>query len=86
MSGISFRAYGNDFRTFRIYQVLEDSPAAKGGLRVGDVLLSVDDVPASRLTLEQIVQMLKVEGREYRLRMKRGSETISVTIKMRRMI
>jgi predicted aspartyl protease len=86
MSGISFRAYGNDFRTFRIYQVLDDSPAAKGGLRVGDVLLSIDDVPASRLTLEQIIQMLKVEGREYRLSMKRGSETISVTIKTRRMI
>jgi hypothetical protein len=86
MSGISFRAYGNDFRTFRIYQVLEDSPAAKVGLRVGDVLASIDDVPAARLTLEQIVQKLKVEGREYKLSMKRGSEPISVTIKTRRMI
>ena len=86
MSGISFRAYGNDFKTFRIYQVLEDSPAAKVGLRVGDVLASIDDVPAARLTLEQIVHKLKVEGREYKLSMRRGSEPISVTIKTRRMI
>jgi hypothetical protein len=86
MSGISFRAYGNDFKTFKIYQVLTDSPAASAGLLVGDVLVSIDDVPAGRLTLEQIVQMLRVEGREYRLSMKRGSETMSVTIKTKRMI
>jgi len=86
MSGISFRAYGNDFRTFRIFQVLEDSPAAKVGLRVGDVLGSINGVPSSRLTLEQIVQMLKVEGREYDLSIKRGVETISVKIKTRRLI
>jgi C-terminal processing protease CtpA/Prc len=53
---------------------------------VGDVLASIDDVPAARLTLEQIVQKLKVEGREYKLGIKRGSEPISVTIKTRRMI
>lgn len=86
MSGISFRAYGDDFRTFRIYQVLEDSPAAEAGLRVRDQLLAVDNVPASRLTLEQIIQMLKVQGREYKLRIKRASATRLMKIKTRRLI
>jgi hypothetical protein len=86
MSGISFRAYGNHFRTFRVYQVLKDSPAVEAGIRVGDELVAVDDVAASGLTLEQINQMLKVQGREYKLRIKRGTQARSVTIKTRRMI
>jgi hypothetical protein len=86
MSGVSFRAYGNDFRTFRVYQVLDDSPAAKAGLRVDDVLAAIDGVPASRLTLEQILQMLKVDGCEYELGIKRGGEMRSVKIKTRRLI
>jgi hypothetical protein len=86
MSGISFRAYGNDLRTFRIYQVLKDSPAGEAGLRVGDELVSIDDVSASRSTLEHIIQMLKVPSREYRLSMKRGNETLRVKLKTRRLL
>jgi hypothetical protein len=86
MSGISFRAYGADLRTFRIYQVLEESPAGEAGLRVGDELVSIDDVSASRLTLEQIMQMLKIPGREYRMKIKRGSEMLSVKIRTRRLL
>lgn len=86
MSGISLRAYGDDFRTFRVYQVLEDSPAAEAGLRVGDVLAAIDGVAAARFTLDEIHQMLKVQAREYKLRFKRGGGTLTVKIKMRRLV
>ena len=86
MSGIRLRANGADFKTFRVYQVLEDSPAAEAGLRVGDVLAAIDGVPAARFTLDEIYQMLKVPGREYKLSVKRGGETLSMKIKMRRLI
>jgi C-terminal processing protease CtpA/Prc len=66
--------------------VLEDSPAGKAGLRVGDELVSIDDVAASRLTLEHILQMLKVPGHEFELSIKRGSEILSVKIKTRRLL
>jgi len=86
MSGIRFRAYGDDFRTFTVHQVLEESPAAESGLRVGDVLTAIDDAPASRFTLNEIYQMLKQQGREYKLSLKRGSVAVSMKIKTRRLI
>jgi PDZ domain/Aspartyl protease len=86
MSGMSLRAYGNEFRIFKIYQVLEDSPAGRAGLRVGDIIERIDAVPASRLTLEQILQMMKVPGREYGLTIKRDSHKRLVMIKTKRLI
>jgi len=86
MSGMSLRAYGSDFRTFRIYQVLEDSPSAEAGLHVGDIIESVDTVPASQLTLEQVLQMMKVPGREYELAINRAGVRRVVKLKTRRLI
>jgi C-terminal processing protease CtpA/Prc len=86
MSGINLRAYGDDLRTFRVYQVLDNSPASEAGLRVGDVLTNIDGVPASRLTLKEVWQMMKQPGREHELSFKRGSWTRSVKIKTRRLI
>jgi hypothetical protein len=53
---------------------------------VGDVLTAIDGLAASRFTLDEIYQMLKRQGREYKLSFKRGAGTISVKIKMRRLI
>ena len=86
LRGIGLGSRGDDFRTFRVYQVLEDSPAAEAGLHEGDVLFAIDGVPAARFTLDEISQMLKVPGREYKLSFKRGGGTVSVKIKMRRLI
>ena len=86
MSGIRLRAGGGNFRTFKVYQVLENSPAAHAGLREGDVLAAIDGAPASRFSLDEIYQMLKQQGREYKLSVRRNNETLSVTIKTQRLI
>jgi C-terminal processing protease CtpA/Prc len=86
MSGIRFRAEGSDLRTFRVYQVLKESPAAEAGLRVGDVLAAIDGVPASKFSLDEVYKMLKQQEREYKLDVRRGSETFFVKLKMKRII
>ena len=86
MSGMSVRAYGDDFKTFKIYRVLEDSPAGRAGLHWGDVIERIDGEPASRLTLEQIMQMMRVPGREYKLGIQRSGETSLVHLTTRRLI
>jgi hypothetical protein len=88
MSGIRLHALSDsgDFRTFRVYQVLENSPAAEAGLHEGDVLAAIDGAPASKFSLDEIYQMLKQHGREYRLSFKRGGRTFSMKIKMRRLV
>jgi hypothetical protein len=60
--------------------------AAETGLRVGNVLTAIDGVAASRFTLDEISQLLKVQGREYELSFKRGGRMFSVKMKMRRLI
>jgi hypothetical protein len=86
MSGIRLRAEGSDFRTFRVYRVLEKSPAAAAGLHEGDVLTAIDGVPASSYTLDELYQMLKRPGREYELSIRRGSDAFSAKLTMVRLI
>jgi hypothetical protein len=86
MSGVRFRAGGEAFRTFTAYQVLENSPAARAGLRKGDVLTGIDGVSASTFTLDQIYQMLKEPGRVYTLSVRRSNRTLSLKVKTERLI
>ncbi len=86
MSGLSLRAYGKDFRTFKVHQVLKGSPASVAGLRVGDIIGRIDRIPAAQLTLEQVLQMMKVPAREYTLTIKRGNKVKVVRLKTRKLI
>jgi C-terminal processing protease CtpA/Prc len=86
MSGLSLRAYGKDFRTFKVHQVLKGSPASVAGLRVGDVIGRIDSIPAAQLTLEQVLQMMKGPAREYTLTIKRGKKVKVVRLKTRKLI
>lgn len=86
MSGIRLRAGGRNFRIFRVYQVLENSPAANAGLREGDVVVAIDGVPASKFSLDEVYRMLKQIGLEHTLSIRRGSVKFSVKIKLKRLI
>ncbi len=69
LSGMAVRGEGPDYRTFRITEVLEESPAAEAGIEAGDVITSIDGVAAESLTLGAITEMFeKPVAREITIR------------------
>ena len=86
MSGFELVAEGEGLKTLVINEVLANSPAAEAGLHEEDELTAIDGRPVTELSLEQIRQMLKQEGKEYVLKLKRGSRALEVRLKTRRLI
>jgi carboxyl-terminal processing protease len=43
--GFQMKAFGD---TVRVYQIKDNSPAAKGGLKLGDTIVGIDGIPADR--------------------------------------
>lgn len=86
MSGVDFVAEGTDFRTFRVTGIEAGSPGAQAGLRAGDVLTQIDGRAAADLTLDEISSMFMRDGSEHALVVRRGAETVSTAIKLRRRI
>jgi hypothetical protein len=84
-SGVALRAVGADYRTFRVIDVLENSPATEAGLREGDIITAIDDVGAADLTLSAVNDKFDEEG-SYRVTVRRGTETLVVTLAPRKMI
>jgi membrane-associated protease RseP (regulator of RpoE activity) len=86
MSGFELVAEGERLKTLTINEVLANSPAAEAGLREEDKLTGINGLPVTKFSLEQIREMLKQEGKEYVLTLKRGPQTLRVKLKMRRLI
>ncbi len=86
MSGLELVAEGEGLKTLTINEVLANSPAAEAGLQEEDELIAINGRPVTEFSLEQIRQMLKREGKEYVLRLKRGAQTLELRLKTRRLI
>jgi len=84
-SGLAFRAEGADYRTFRIRDVLERSPASEAGLQPGDVIAEVDGKPASAFTLTALIEMFE-RPVAYVLTVRRGEQTLTTTLTPRKMV
>lgn len=77
---IVFMGFGWQHRTgepFRVGQVLEDSPASRAGLMVGDALLAVDGHDP---TENGVLFPDNAPGRHYRLRVQRGDQELELEI------
>ena len=86
MSGIRLRAEGEDFKILRARRLVENSPATEAGLHEGDVISAVDGKPAAELSLSQISQMFKQEGKEYLLDIIRADEKKQFRLKLRKLV
>jgi len=84
-NGLKIVAEGTDYRTFRIDEFLDDSPAAESGLQAEDIITSVDGKTASELTLTTINELLE-KPTTHKLLVKRGSQEVQINLTPRKLI
>lgn len=84
-SGMALSAEGKNYTTFRITDVLEDSPASEVGLQKDDLIIKVEDTPAAELTITRLDEMFE-RAASYRMTIRRGDQTMQVTLKPRKLI
>ena len=84
-SGIALRAEGANYRSFRVVEVLEESPATEAGIAEGDLITAIDGRLTADLTLTAILEMLEKPA-AYELTIRRGEQTIKTTLRPRSLI
>jgi PDZ domain/Aspartyl protease len=84
-AGISVIAEGKDYRTFRIIEVLENSPASEAGLLKDDVIVAVDGEVTEKLSLTRVKDLLE-RAEERRLKIRRKDSLLDIKITPRLLI
>jgi hypothetical protein len=84
-SGVALRADGPGYHTFRVREVLEQSPATDAGIREGDVIEDIDGTPAAALTLSAIGELFE-RPIAYVVTIRRGDQTLKTTLTPRRLV
>jgi hypothetical protein len=83
--GLSLTAEGKDYRTFRVKEVVPDTPAAEAGLQANDIITAIDNKPATEFNLSQIHDMFEKQN-TYQLTVKRGEQTLQIKLTPRRIV
>jgi hypothetical protein len=83
--GAQVVAEGRAFDTLRLRAIMPETPASEAKLRVGDVIVSVDGIRGSALTLERFALVTERTGRHV-FRVQRMGRTLTIPIATRRLI
>jgi hypothetical protein len=86
MSGITWESEPPSHNTLTAVRVHDNSPAAEAGVKVGDVLVSLNSRPAADIRKWQLTEALKRPGEEVKLVVKRGERDVSLRLVLRRLI
>jgi hypothetical protein len=84
-AGLALTTEGKDRATFRITELLENSPASEAGLQPDDIVLSVDGRTAGELSVTQVLEMFE-RPQPYKLTIRRGGQSLQVTLTPRKLI
>ena len=83
--GLALVAEGKDYRTFRVTDVLENSPSTEAGLQKDDVITAIDGHVAADLSLTRIIELFE-RPVAYKLTVRRGAQTLQVTLTPRKLV
>lgn len=86
MTGASLPRKGANYKVLKVRYVIANSPAAKAGLRIGDIFTAIDGKTANEITTDLVYKMLRVEGRQHQLQVKRDGILLSIKLKTRRLL
>ena len=64
-----------------ITKVYDDTPASKAGIQAGDIIVGVNDIDVSNISATEVVNMIKSNKEYFTLKLKRGEEMLSVSVK-----
>ena len=84
-SGLSIVAEGKDYRTFRIADVLENSPGTDAGLQKDDTITAIDGKAAAALSLTRMLELFE-RPVAYQLTIRRGSQTFQAKLTPRKLV
>jgi hypothetical protein len=84
-SGLSIVAEGKDYRTFRIADVLENSPGTEAGLQKDDTITAIDGKAVAALSLTRMLELFE-RPIAYQLTIRRGSQTLQAKLTPRRLV
>jgi aspartyl protease/PDZ domain-containing protein len=84
-SGLSLQAEGTDYRTFRVVEVLENSPATEAGLQMNDIITGIDGRSAAELTLTKLNEIFE-RTTSYTLTVRRGEQTLQIKFTPRKLV
>ncbi len=86
-SGLVLAASGIRLNEFTVFQVIPDTPAAEAGIQVGDVIKTINRIPASFFTLGDVTRKLQGRiGKRIRLKIDRDGERVKVQFRLREII
>jgi len=84
-AGLRLQAEGGDYRTFRVKDVLENSPASEAGMKAGDIITAIDGRSAAEFTLTKINEMFE-RPVSYKLTLQRGEQVVTLTLAPRKLV
>lgn len=84
LSGITLKAKGSQLTTFEVMEVRDKSPSKLSGIQPGDIILSLNGIPAQNMDLNIINGVLNSKpGRRIRLELSRNGERLKTDIELK---
>jgi hypothetical protein len=84
-AGLSLRSEDKLYQTFRVVDILDQSPAAEAGLRKDDVITAIDGKSGKELTLTKLTEMFE-QPVTRKVTIRRGEQTLQLNVTPRKLL